>query len=56
MSGDFFYLEYVSIKHFRRTDARQPSKIARYNKKEKFYVEIDFPQIKREYNALEEMI
>lgn len=43
---------YVGTRPFLRTNSEiQPSKIARYNRKEKSYVEIDCPQIIREYNA-----
>lgn len=43
---------YVGTKPFQRTNSvSQPSKIARYNRKEKSYDDIDCPQIIREYNA-----
>lgn len=43
---------YVGIKPFQRTASiSQPSKISRYNRKQKSYDEIDCPQIIREYNA-----
>lgn len=43
---------YAGIKPFMRTNLESnPSKITRYNRKEKSYNEIDCPQIIREYNA-----
>ena len=43
---------YVGTMPFLKTDlVRQPAKISRYNHKEKSYVEVDCPQIIREYNA-----
>jgi len=43
---------YVGTKPFKRTTSTsQPSKIPRYNRKERAYNEIDCPQIIREYNA-----
>lgn len=43
---------YVGVKSFARSNPNsQPSKVARYNRKEKFHNEVDCPQIIREYNA-----
>ena len=43
---------YVGTKPFQRTiPVNQPSKIGRYNRKEKLYEDVDYPQIIREYNA-----